>query len=120
MPVFTDIYLANKQLLLTSLFPNIAGILAGGFSYENADGRVCLCLPGTSGASCEFIDSPDQGGNGTDACQPNPCSNDGFCDIDAETGSFLCTCRNGWLCRSLFPWFIGLVFTLLIYCFVQF
>ena len=45
----------------------------------------CMCLPGYSGIRCEI----------RDACQSNPCMNDGTCELINGNIGYQCICPSG-------------------------
>ena len=116
----TCIELSNQNLYSNDTY---SGHLSDKFSYENADGYVCVCVPGYNGTLCEVnidecFSSPCQNGatcvdgvngytcncslgydgihceNDINECASNPCLNDGLC-IDGED-QFTCTCSVGY------------------------
>ncbi|KAG7303794.1 hypothetical protein JYU34_010690 [Plutella xylostella] len=64
--------------------PLLPAVFSQPFSYENASGFSCICVPGTVGARCE---------TDVDECASGPCAH-GTC-VD-HTGHYSCDCLPGY------------------------
>ncbi|XP_010876198.1 EGF-like repeat and discoidin I-like domain-containing protein 3 isoform X1 [Esox lucius] len=57
------------------------------------DPFICICADGFTGETCNL--------NETGPCSPNPCRNDGFCEVISSTrrgdvfGGYICKCQPG-------------------------
>ncbi|XP_022095362.1 uncharacterized protein LOC110981781 [Acanthaster planci] len=72
--------------------------LNGGTCFVTGSNFNCVCLPGYSGATCQFLN----------ACSPNnPCLNDGSCYQSSQTSSsYQCVCQFGFTgtnCETAVP-----------------
>lgn len=63
--------------------PRLPAIFSDKFSFENASGYVCLCVPGTTGVNCEV---------NINECESNPCRWGNCVD---KIGHYECECEEG-------------------------
>ncbi|XP_037922140.1 protein crumbs isoform X2 [Hermetia illucens] len=63
---------------------NLPASFAQPFSYENASGYECVCVPGITGKNCE---------TNINECDSNPCSKYGTCNDGV--GTYTCECEPG-------------------------
>ncbi|XP_021706793.1 protein crumbs isoform X1 [Aedes aegypti] len=75
---------SNVTLYYLNNYPkNLPAIFSQQFSFENASGYECICVPGTVGKNCEI---------NINECDSSPCKN-GVC-VDG-IGNYTCDCEPG-------------------------
>ncbi|XP_052127342.1 protein crumbs isoform X1 [Frankliniella occidentalis] len=75
---------SNSSLYQTN-DPSLPAIFAEKFSYENASGYICLCVPGITGSNCEV---------NINECESNPCRWGNCVD---KIGHYDCECEEGFM-----------------------
>ncbi|XP_017848207.1 protein crumbs isoform X3 [Drosophila busckii] len=75
---------SNATLYQLSRFTDLPRVFSQPFSYENASGYECVCVPGIIGKNCEI---------NINECESNPCSKHGTCNDGI--GTYSCECDPG-------------------------
>ncbi|XP_073817054.1 cell polarity complex component crumbs isoform X3 [Musca autumnalis] len=75
---------SNKTLYSLSQTMDLPSIFSQQFSFQNASGYECVCVPGIMGKNCEI---------NINECESNPCSKHGTCNDGI--GSYTCECDPG-------------------------
>ncbi|XP_068155556.1 protein crumbs isoform X3 [Drosophila tropicalis] len=75
---------SNMTLYQLSKFMDLPKVFSQPFSYENASGYECVCVPGIIGKNCEI---------NINECESNPCSKHGTCNDGI--GTYTCECDPG-------------------------
>lgn len=82
---------SDKKLYTLPERYTLPAIFSQPFSYENASGYECVCVPGITGKNCE---------TNVDDCESNPCKH-GTCEDGVD--AFTCECDDGYegdLCET--------------------
>ncbi|XP_034117691.1 protein crumbs isoform X5 [Drosophila albomicans] len=75
---------SNSTLYQMSKNMDLPRVFSQSFSYENASGYECVCVPGIIGKNCEI---------NINECESNPCSKHGTCNDGI--GTYTCECDPG-------------------------
>ncbi|XP_030376578.1 protein crumbs isoform X3 [Scaptodrosophila lebanonensis] len=75
---------SNTTLYQLSRVMDLPKIFSQPFSFENASGYECVCVPGIIGKNCEI---------NINECESNPCSKHGTCNDGI--GAYTCECDPG-------------------------
>ncbi|KAM8705688.1 hypothetical protein ACLKA7_010053 [Drosophila subpalustris] len=75
---------SNSTLYQLSKVMDLPRVFSQPFSYENASGYECVCVPGIIGKNCEI---------NINECESNPCSKHGTCNDGI--GTYTCECDPG-------------------------
>ncbi|KAL9889128.1 cell polarity complex component crumbs isoform 1-T1 [Glossina fuscipes fuscipes] len=75
---------SNTTLYSLSQSMNLPAVFSYPFSFENASGHECVCVPGVIGKNCEI---------NINECESSPCSKHGTCNDGI--GSYTCECEPG-------------------------
>ncbi|XP_017140739.1 protein crumbs isoform X1 [Drosophila miranda] len=75
---------SNQTLYQLSRLTDLPKVFSQPFSYENASGYECVCVPGIIGKNCEI---------NINECESNPCSKHGTCNDGI--GTYTCECEPG-------------------------
>uniref|UniRef100_A0A3P8ZG30 Milk fat globule EGF and factor V/VIII domain containing n=1 Tax=Esox lucius TaxID=8010 RepID=A0A3P8ZG30_ESOLU len=89
LPVFLPIMWVLSDYCEVNLCHNGGTCVTG----VGEDPFICICADGFTGETCNL--------NETGPCSPNPCRNDGFCEVISSTrrgdvfGGYICKCQPG-------------------------
>ncbi|XP_016036029.2 protein crumbs isoform X1 [Drosophila simulans] len=75
---------SNMTLYQMSRITDLPKVFSQPFSFENASGYECVCVPGIIGKNCEI---------NINECDSNPCSKHGNCNDGI--GTYTCECEPG-------------------------